>query len=124
MKKKTKIWLGIILVIILVGVSGIMYLDKKEAKEHAILVQIVKENRNVVIDDIKTYDKYQKIKKVTFEYDTVELNPANGIMVKAYVNDQKKLKFNDQLYTDSDDGIYKSAGVGISAALDDYMEEQ
>lgn len=123
MNKKIKIWMGIIVTIILIGTGGKIYIDKKAAKEHAILVEIVKEHENLVKQDLHRDDKYHRIKSITVDYNTIELNPMNGIQFRGIVNNNKKLYFVAMIY-EEDSGKFESAGTDLSGDLDYLLEKK
>lgn len=129
MNKKKKIWLGIILtlcligIIALIGIGGKIYMDKKYEAQQQAAIEVVKENENLIKDNVHHDDKYKRVNSITIDYDTVKINPMGGIMVDGYVNDNKKLIFYAMLEVREKTGKLGSTGISTSPDYQKAIEK-
>lgn len=93
--------------------------EEQKEKEHARMVEIVKENKGLVDDFIKTGDNYHQIKSVEINYNDLEINPMSGIDISAYVNNDKSLYFTTVIDKNGKDFI--TGGGVISEKLDNLL---
>ncbi|UQS84266.1 DUF1310 family protein [Bombilactobacillus thymidiniphilus] len=124
--KRYKWWLiisGIILLMIGLIIGGIHLEEQRQAEFKQEMIKQVREHVSTIEDSIRSYDKYNRINKITIDYDSVKHNPMGGINVRAYINDDKTLSCENNLNLTSEDGADKyNVGGGMSNKLDDFFK--
>ncbi|MBC1490430.1 DUF1310 family protein [Listeria booriae] len=115
--------IGIVVVILaVIGIGiGVKYkMDQQKVQED--MVKVVKANEKLIGDDLKSQDKYHKIKSISINYDSIKKSPMGGIIVDGYVNNKKDLTFVSGLQRY--DGSVETDGTAPRARLFDYLEKE
>ncbi|MBC1373656.1 DUF1310 family protein [Listeria booriae] len=83
------------------------------------MVKVVKANEHLVEDDLKQDDKYDRIKSVSIEYNSIMKSPMGGLLFQGYVNDDPSLTFNAgfQKYQDE----IETSNVAPKEKLDEFL---
>lgn len=102
-------------------------MDDKKLQDD--MVKVVKENKHLIEEDLRSDDKFNKIKNITIDYDSVKHNPMGGIMVEGYVENDKNLKFTAGFNKNSQEGTpeYDEIEGWVSSEsekLDDYLQKE
>ncbi len=116
-------WFFIILFVLIIGAVniGIGVHAKQRLAEESNLSKFVKDNKNIIIADLKESDPNKRIKSVQVDYEKVEKNPMGGVNVYGYVNNDKTLQWSTVIV--KFDTKVESTGVDASAELSSFLSK-
>lgn len=125
-RKFIVIVVGIVLVIIL-GIGGKVYMDNKRFKDEMLNVVNSGQAKQVYEKTLKNADSKALtsdgiIKSYKVDYDSVEHNPMGGIMLKLIINDDNQLYIRVTLDQEENGRLTNSSGGG-SLPLEDMLEK-
>ncbi|MGM0217972.1 DUF1310 family protein [Enterococcus sp. AZ126] len=126
MTKRKFIVIGIVLVIIL-GIGGKVYMDNKRFKDEMLNVVNSGQAKQVYEKTLKNADSKALtsdgiIKSYKVDYDSVEHNPMGGIMLKLIINDDNQLYIRVTLDQEENGRLTNSSGGG-SLPLENMLEK-
>lgn len=115
--------IGVVVVIMAIIVTGFGVKHKMDQQKlQDEMVKVVKDNEHLIEDDLKSQDKYHKIKSVSFNYDSIKKSPVGGVIVDGYVNGKKDLTFVSGLQ--KYDGSIETDGTAPRTSLHEYLEKK
>ncbi|MBL3717207.1 DUF1310 family protein [Lactococcus muris] len=132
MKKNALMSMGILLaaiLLIILGIGGKLYMDKKQF--HNEMIRVVKSNqaKNVLDKGLKNLDSKALtpegvIKSYEIDYKSIEHNPMGGINGKLYINNNKNLYVTFILGIDSEGKLDENQGISsYSSELEMILRE-
>ncbi|OTN88449.1 hypothetical protein A5819_000930 [Enterococcus sp. 7E2_DIV0204] len=118
---------GIVLIIIL-GIGGKVYMDNKRFKDEMLNVVNSGQAKQVYEKTLKNADSKALtsdgiIKSYKVDYDSVKHNPMGGIMLKLIINDDNQLYIRVTLDQKENGRLTNSSGGG-SMPLEDMLEKE
>ena len=113
-KKHLPKWAVVLLILLPLLLAGGITLGvhMHQEQQHQEMVAFVKENRQLI-------DDYFPRAKVTIDYDSLMQNPMGGIIVKGYLNGDKKLSFGTDFYYSSS-GEVAIGGMTYAPEVEPY----
>ncbi|EUJ52293.1 DUF1310 family protein [Paenilisteria rocourtiae] len=109
----------VILAVIAIG-FGVKYkMDQQKLQDE--MVKVVKANQDLVKADLKQDDKYDKIKSISIDYDSITKSPMGGLLFQGFVNDEPTLTFNAGLQEYQEK--IETSNVSPKEKLDEFLQK-
>ncbi|MBL3715552.1 DUF1310 family protein [Lactococcus garvieae] len=130
MKKNALVSMGILLaaiLLIILGIGGKFYMDKKQFHNEMIRVVKSDEAKKVYVDTLEQADPKALtpegiIKSYEVDYKSVEHNPMGGIMLKLIINNDDKLYIRVTLEKENNGTLSNSSGGG-SVDMEELLQK-
>ena len=118
---------GIVLIIIL-GIGGKVYMDNKRFKDEMVNVVNSGQAKKVFEEGLKNLDSKALttdgiIQSYEVDYNSIEHNPMGGIMNKLIINKNEKLYVRVTLSKNSNNELEESGG-GVSGDLRELLDKE
>lgn len=129
MKNKKLLGIFVIIILLIIGVGGKLYMDRQAFNDEMVSVVKSDEAKKVLEQGLKNLDPKALtsdgiIKSYEIDYDSIEHNPMGGINGKIYINNDKLLYATFILDAKTDGKLNINHGISsYSSILNDKLSE-